>query len=430
NQIEDWCISRQIWWGHRIPAYYCKSCSRNGLIFNDNGDVVKVMMEKGAKPIVCDVKPAICPVCGSCDMVQDPDVLDTWFSSALWPFSVFGWPKKTEELNYFYPTSLLVTGYEILYLWVARMIMSGLFHIGKIPFSKVYIHGIVRDKHGQKMSKSKGNVVDPLEMMKKYGTDAMRFTIAINSLGGKDILFCENAIIGGRNFINKLYNVSRFVLMNIKDGERFEFSKDLDVCDRWILTRLSEVSKNYSSLMNKYLVSEALDSIYGFVWDEFCDWYIEISKMYLKSDKRNTKMAVILEVLKCSIKMLHPFIPFVTEEIYSNLKFYFGESSEFLIETRIKDFNFSDYSAVSHMQIVMDVVREIRTLRSEFAIHPAKEIEVFILSGDDERKFLVSFESYIKHLAKVKSIEYSLNRSGRFIKGYARGYKIYIKVDG
>ncbi len=430
NQIEDWCISRQIWWGHRIPAYYCRKCSGEGVIFDEKGNVVKVIMEKGAKPVVSDVKPAACPVCGSNDMVQDPDVLDTWFSSALWPFSVFGWPKKTDELEYFYPTSVLVTGYEILYLWVARMIMSGLFHMGDIPFSEVYVHGIVRDKHGQKMSKSKGNVVDPLEMMKKYGTDAMRFTIAINSSGGKDILFSENAIIGGRNFVNKLYNASRFVLMNIKEEERFEMPSDFDVYDRWILTRLSDVSKKYISLMDSYLVSEAVDVVYGFVWDEFCDWYIEISKMYLNSDKRKAKLAVILKVLKNSLKMLHPFIPFVTEEIYSNLKPYFEQQTNFLINTTIDKFNFSDTSAVSQMKILMDIVREIRTLRSEFAIHPAKEIDVFISSKDDDRKFIIQFESFIKHLAKVKNINYSADSSNRFIRGYAAGYKIYVKIDG
>lgn len=432
NNIEDWCISRQIWWGHRIPAYYCKNCSKDGLVFNEKGELLRVIMEKGAKPMVYETHPPFCPVCGSSEIVQDPDVLDTWFSSALWPFSVFGWPKKTEEISYFYPTSVLVTGYEILYLWVARMIMSGLFHTSNIPFSKVYVHGIVRDKHGQKMSKSKGNVIDPVDMMKKYGTDAMRFTIAINSLGGKDIPFSETAIIGGRNFINKIYNVSRFVLMNVKDDENYTLKlEELDISDRWILTRMSYVRNEYIKKMDEYLISEALDLVYGFVWDEFCDWYIEISKMYLNTPKRIVKLSVILEVIKNSIKMLHPFIPFVTEEIYSNLKKYLKEDKEFLVYTNIsKICEIYDENAVCDITAVMDVIREIRTLRSEFAIHPGKEIDIVVCCGEEDRDFIKRFEDFVKHLARVKNIEYANSFRERSIKGYARGYKIFVRIDG
>lgn len=433
NQIEDWCISRQIWWGHRIPAYYCRDCSGDGLVFNDKGEIIRIIMEKGAKPIVSDTKPVICPNCGSIDIVQDPDVLDTWFSSALWPFSVFGWPKKTKELEYFYPTSVLVTGYEILYLWVARMIMSGLFHIGDIPFSKVYVHGIVRDKHGQKMSKSKGNVIDPLDMMSKYGTDAMRFTIAINSIGGKDIPFSENSIIGGRNFINKIYNASRFVLMNVKDNEKYFFNLDeLDLSDRWILSRLCGVFIDYKRLMDEYMISEALDKVYGFIWDEFCDWYIEISKMYLNNlNKRRIKIAVILDVLKSSLKMLHPFTPFVTEEIYQSLKRYFNEDFKFIIESKYHiHTELKDSKAVWDMEILKEVIKEIRTIRSEFSIHPAKEIDVFLSSEKQNIDFIRNYEDYIKHLAKVKNIQYYSINNVKTIRGFAKGYEIYVVIDG
>ncbi|MCX7905652.1 MAG: valine--tRNA ligase [Elusimicrobiales bacterium] len=429
--IEDWCISRQIWWGHRIPAYYCKTCSNKGIITNSKGEVVKIIMEKGAKPIVSEIKPANCPECGSIDLVQDPDVLDTWFSSALWPFSVFGWPKQTEQLKYFYPTSVLVTGYEILYLWVARMIMSGLFHMNEIPFSKVYVHGIVRDRHGQKMSKSKGNVIDPLEIMQKYGTDAMRFTLAINAGSGKDIPFSENSIVGGRNFINKLYNVSRFLFINIKDEKENELQiNNLDLSDKWILSRLYNVYSNYQRLMNEYMLSEALDLIYGFVWDEFCDWYIELSKIYLSGNERIQKISIILNVIKNSIKMLHPFIPFVTQEIYDSLKKYINENFEFITQSHIYVYNFYDQDSVKNMEVLMEIIKEIRTLRSEFSIHPAKEINVIISSNNDDNLHLVKdYELYIKHLAKIKNIDYSLMYGVKTIRGFAKGCQIYIIVE-
>lgn len=433
NNIEDWCISRQIWWGHRIPAYYCKKCSSAGLVFNEKGEIVKVSIKAGAKPIVSIEKPSVCPDCGSSELVQDPDVLDTWFSSALWPMSVFGWPKKTEELAYFYPTSVLVTGYEIIYLWVQRMISSGLFHMGDIPFEKVYIHGIVRDKHGQKMSKSKGNVIDPLDMMSKYGTDAMRFSLTIAAIGGKDIPFSENSIIGGRNFINKLYNISRFIQMNIKDDETYIIDDDrLDLTDRWIITRVNEVADEYRKLMDDYMLSEALDAVYGFVWDEFCDWYIELSKLYLNGDLKNHKMGVILKVFGLSVKMLHPFIPFVTEEIYSALREKFGDEAKFLIDTRIKKINdLKDHSSKEMMSILMEIIKEIRTLRSEFSIHPTKEIDVNLISKRERISEISGYTDYIRHLAKISKLDTleSFN-GGKSIKSVAGDFEIYVMVDG
>lgn len=433
DNIQDWCISRQIWWGHRIPAYYCKKCSSSGLVFNEKGEIVKVSIRSGAKPIVSVEKPSVCPDCGSSELVQDPDVLDTWFSSSLWPMSVFGWPKKTEELAYFYPTSVLVTGYEIIYLWVSRMISSGIFHMGDIPFEKVYIHGIVRDKHGQKMSKSKGNVIDPLDMMLKYGTDAVRFSLAISAIGGKDIPFSENSIIGGRNFINKLYNVSRFIQMNIKDDETYNLDENkLDLTDRWILTRVNEVADEYRRLMDDYMLSEALDVVYGFVWDEFCDWYIELSKLYLNTDIKNHKMGVILKVFGLSVKMLHPFIPFVTEEIHSALKEKFGDEAKFLVDTRIKKINdLRDGFSKERMGLLMDIIKEIRTLRSEFSIHPTKEIDVSLVSKKERITEISDYTAYIKHLAKISKLGIldSFN-GGRSIKSVAGDFEIYVMVDG
>ena len=429
NNIEDWCISRQIWWGHRIPAYYCKKCSAKGLVFNEKGEIVKVSIKNGAKPIISLEKPLVCKDCGSSEFVQDPDVLDTWFSSALWPFSVFGWPKKTEEISYFYPTSALVTGYEILYLWVLRMITSGIFHLNQIPFKDVYVHGIVRDKHGQKMSKSKGNVIDPLDIMKKYGTDAVRFSLAIGSIGGKDIPFSENSIIGPRNFVNKIYNVSRFIQMNISADDEYSINESfLDLSDRWILTRVGEVIGEYKRLMDLYMFSEALDMVYGFVWDEFCDWYLEISKPYLSGNLKNHKMGILLQVFNASIKMLHPFIPFVTEEIYSALKDKFREKENFLINTNFKKaFHINDNEAKNKMNLLMEIIKEIRTIRAEFSIHPGSEIEVAIISDDKSISEIKPYENYIKNLAKVSNIDYR-KKSGDiiYIKSVVKSFEIYI----
>ncbi|MGC8728658.1 MAG: valine--tRNA ligase [Elusimicrobiales bacterium] len=432
NNIQDWCISRQIWWGHRIPAFYCKKCSGKGLIYNEKGEIVKVSIKNGAKPIISFEKPSSCPDCGGSDFVQDPDVLDTWFSSALWPFSVFGWPKKTEELNYFYPTSALVTGYEILYLWVLRMITSGLFHLNQIPFSKVYVHGIVRDKHGQKMSKSKGNVIDPLDMMEKYGTDAMRFSLAIGALGGKDIPFSENSIIGGRNFVNKLYNVSRFIQMNLKEGEKYEaIESKMDLSDKWIISRNSKIIDEYKKLMDNYMLSEALDTVYGFVWDEFCDWYLEISKMYINTELKSHKMGLIIKVFESVIKMLHPFMPFVTEEIYSALKERFENPEKFIVDSKIKKpFHIKDEKAEADMGVLMEIIREIRTVRSEFSFHPTKEIVVVLAGVSEIEKNILDHLSYIKHLSKSAAVIIgSPEKDKTYIKSVVRNYEIYVECD-
>jgi len=422
NNIEDWCISRQIWWGHRIPAYYCKECSSSGLVFDEKGNLIRVSVKDGAKPMVFLERPSLCPDCGGSEILDDPDVLDTWFSSALWPFSVFEWPKRTQDFEYFYPTTTLVTGYEILYLWVVRMITSGLFHTGKLPFKNVYVHGIVRDKHGQKMSKSKGNVIDPLDMMKKYGTDAMRFSLTINAIAGKDIHFDENMIVGGRNFVNKIYNVGRFIYLNTEEKTYTIDESKLDLSDKWIITRVNDVFDNYRKMMDDYLLSEALDLVYGFSWDEFCDWYIEIAKFYSNSPLKDNKMAVVLSVYELILKMLHPFIPFVTEEVYSLIKSRFHEKEDFLVNLRLKKFSsISDECSKKVFEELMEIIREIRTIRSEFSIHPAKEIEVSFV-GDFRYK---DYLHYIKHLAKVKNI-YFERKNMKSIKGVVKGIEIYV----
>jgi len=441
ENIQDWCISRQIWWGHRIPVWYCIDCNKDKLPLTENKQGTQLTILPGKRnnaiPIISDKKPHKCEKCGGQNFVQDPDVLDTWFSSALWPFSVFNWPLKTQELKYFYPTSVLVTGYEILYLWVARMIMSGLFHLNQIPFSKVYVHGIVRDKHGQKMSKSKGNVIDPLDMMSKYGTDSMRFSLIIQAIGGKDIPFSENSIIGGRNFINKIYNVSRFIQMNINPNEKYELdTSDIDLTDKWILNKYNKLIREYKELMEKYLLPEAIDKLYGFLWDDFCDWYIEFSKVSIHQNtpNKNKKLGILINVFINSLKMLHPFTPFITEEIFNELKNYIKSNSNFIIEERLPCYTKElDYEKeISDVLEIMDIIREIRTLRSQFGIQPQKKIKVIITSYEDDFEKIKVFEKYILALSNLEEIQTGKNieKPKMAVSGISSKYNIYVLIDG
>ncbi|MDD5436337.1 MAG: valine--tRNA ligase, partial [Candidatus Omnitrophica bacterium] len=313
TNIRDWCISRQIWWGHRIPVYYCNGCMRNEQIPNPKS-------QTGI--IVSKTRPEKCPTCGSTDIEQDPDVLDTWFSSWLWPFSTFGWPKETPELKYFYPTNSLVTAQEIIFFWVARMIMAGLEFRGGIPFKDVYIHGTVRDITGTKMSKSLGNVIDPLDVIAKYGTDALRFSIISITAQGQDVFLSEGKFELGRNFANKLWNASRFILMNLKpdeaDSDLCVFFKEakLSLAERWILSRFYSTLAFVTKCLDEYKFNEAANAIYEFVWHEFCDWYIEIAKTAIGEKSSQT---ILYKVLEKSLRMLHPIMPFVTEEIWQKL---------------------------------------------------------------------------------------------------------------
>src|ERR1043166_3054149 len=323
ENIKDWTISRQIWWGHQIPAWYCVACNSGEIVETGQGDF---MLSKEAKPIVAREQPDKCAVCGGGEFVRDPDVLDTWFSSGLWPFSTLGWPDQTEDLKRFYPTSVLVTGFDILFFWVARMIMMGLKVMGDVPFRDVYIHALVRDEEGQKMSKSKGNVIDPLEVMDKFGADAFRFTLAALAAMGRDVKLAEERIAGYQNFVNKLWNASRFVMMNLSEefnsqpsGKAALADADLSLADRWSRSRLASTIAEARKAVENYRFNDFANILYQFTWHEFCDWYIEMSKLQLNEaipgDSRRSQR-LLVEILEQILLLLHPIIPFVTEEIW------------------------------------------------------------------------------------------------------------------
>ena len=437
GNIQDWCISRQIWWGHRIPAWYCRKCSGAGLKFSDKGELSRVSFAQGAKPVVSFEKPAACPDCGGADLLQDPDVLDTWFSSALWPFSVFGWPERTEELDYYYPTSVLVTGYEILYLWVARMVMSGIEHMGRPPFSQVYLHGIVRDKHGKKMSKSLGNVIDPLQMIEKYGTDAIRFSLMAQTLGGKDIPFSEEAITGGRNFVNKLYNVARFIQMYLPERQApLGAARPDELADRWITERYAAALEKSKAAMAEYDLPKAQDALYAFVWDEFCDWYLELAKPRLAGPDKEKVLGLMLELFTGSLKALHPFMPYVTEELYASLKPYLEAPDSYLLKAGWPEAPRVDARAAAAeplMQEIMGVITQIRTARAQFEIPPGKTIKAFATSGNPAAlDRLRTGAGYVKLLSKVEDLrlEAGLAKPPRSVSAISGPFNIYIPMDG
>ena len=418
KNIQDWCISRQIWWGHRIPVWYCRQCSANGLTFatdkQGKEQLTKVSFEDGAQPIISYEKPAECPHCHGHDLVQDPDVLDTWFSSALWPMSVFGWPEKTPQMDHFYPTSVMVTGYEILYLWVARMVMTGLNFTGKLPFKDVYLNGIIRDKHGQKMSKTKGNVIDPLDMNAKYGTDAVRFSLLMQAVPSKDIPYAEESITGARNFCNKLYNASRFILMNMEgiQGPLTLPEKVTELADVWILDRFASAVKTAREGIEKYNLALTSNALYHFLWDDFCDWYIELAKQRFQTDEKEHVMALCVNILFKTLQALHPLIPFVTEEIASSLRPYVGEKEEFLLNTSYPQFNASwvNTDAQRKMTVVQGITKEIRTIRSQFNVPPALKIKAVISAHKEEDLTVIrAYENYIKLMAKVDELTLGVN---------------------
>ncbi len=388
RNIRDWCISRQIWWGHRIPAWTCEDC----------GEI-----------IVARSTPASCPKCSSDRLVQETDVLDTWFSSALWPFSTMGWPDDTPLLKTFYPTSSLVTGFDILFFWVARMMMMGLKFMNDVPFRDVYIHALVRDEEGKKMSKSLGNVIDPLMVMDKYGTDAFRFTLAALAAQGRDIKLSESRIEGYRNFMNKIWNSARFALPYIeklpKDCKLDE--SKLTVSDKWILSRLNHSIRDVGSAIQNYLFNDAAQILYHFTWHEFCDWYIEEAKIYLTGEddeqSRNTAMVLRL-VLDQTMKLLHPFIPFITEEISSKIT----ASSNSIVcgpfpvcdETRIDD------SVEEQKLLVMDVVTAIRNIRAEMNLSPGRQLPVIIQpNSSEESEILRQNSGIISSLGRVDRLD-------------------------
>ena len=370
ENIKDWCISRQLWWGHRIPAYYCKECG--------HVNVAKTMPEK-------------CEKCGSSNLRQDEDTLDTWFSSALWPFSTLGWPNKdAEDLKTFYPTNVLVTAYDIIFFWVARMVFSGLYTMGKKPFSDVLIHGIVRDSQGRKMSKTLGNGVDPIEVIDKYGADALRFSVLSGTTMGNDIKYMPEKLEQASNFANKIWNAAKFIIMNRPEEEKIiEYknskNKKLNVEDKWILNKLNKLVKEVTSNIEKYDLGIAIDKIYNFMWNEYCDWYIEMAKIRLyngtEEDKIKTSF-VLDEVFRTCLKLLHPFMPFITSKIYENLVKY--DDVDLMVSTWpefLEDINYQKEEDL--IEKVKNIIVEIRNIRNTKNIHPSKKSELIFISKTD-----------------------------------------------
>ena len=360
ENVHDWCISRQLWWGHRIPAYYCSGC----------GEMV-----------VSKTDVDTCPKCGG-HMTQESDVLDTWFSSALWPFSTLGWPDKTPELAKYYPTSVLVTGYDIIFFWVARMIFSGLEHMGKEPFSTVFIHGLVRDAKGRKMSKSLGNGIDPLEVIDKYGADALRFALATGNAPGNDMRFSDEKIEAARNFANKLWNAARFVLMNFDiDEVKLPEAADLALEDKWILDKLNDLAANVCQNLDHYEVGVSLANIYDFVWDMFCDWYIELCKPRLSAGDK-TAQNVIAYVLRETLKLLHPFMPFITEEIYQKLP---RDAESIMISAFPRENPALHFDAeAAEMEKIIALIKAIRARRTEMGVAPSRRAKLYIVTKSTE----------------------------------------------
>ena len=450
ENIKDWCISRQIWWGHQIPAWYCAKCDADNLLETGHGDF---MLSKEASPVVARQAPERCARCGEDKFIRDPDVLDTWFSSALWPFSTLGWPQVTADLKTFYPTSVLVTSFDILFFWVARMIMMGLKFMGDVPFRDVYIHALVRDQEGQKMSKSKGNVIDPLEVMGRYGTDAFRFTLASLAAMGRDIKLAEERIVGYQNFVNKLWNAARFVLMNLGDGARAgRFSlgtlrgEKLNLADQWILSRLHSTIEESRKAIDSYRFNEYAHHLYQFTWHEFCDWYIEMSKLSLNGslgdDPRKTQR-VLSVVLENILLLLHPLMPFVTEEIWQVLSEK-REGENIVSAKREKSWSImvqaypraeADWiqsEAERKMGFLIEVTRAIRNLRSEMNCSPSKEVKVMLFGPESSLEFLRSHEAYLCALARAATVEYLAK--GERPKGAATAVvqdtEIYLPLEG
>ena len=392
--IRDWCISRQLWWGHRIPAYYCEECGEM--------TVAKMMPEK-------------CPKCGCTHLKQDEDTLDTWFSSALWPFSTLGWPKETDEMKYFYPTDVLVTGYDIIFFWVIRMVFSGLEQTGECPFNTVLIHGLVRDSQGRKMSKSLGNGIDPLEVIDKYGADALRMTLMTGNAPGNDMRFYWERVEASRNFANKVWNASRFIMMNIEKAPAGEAKlTDLTAADKWILSKVNDLAKEVTENMDKYELGIALQKVYDFVWEEFCDWYIEMVKPRLWNDEDRTKAAAIWTlktVLINSLKLLHPFMPFITEEIFCNLQ---DEEPSIMISSwpvYKEEWNFAeDEHAV---EVIKEAVRAIRNVRTSMNVPPSRKAKVFVVTEDaDLTKIFENSRVFFSTLASASEVVIQKDKTG------------------
>jgi len=471
RDIKDWCISRQLWWGHRIPVWYCAKCKTTD--GREHGDLIEIRfykpfivngkeiwsgtynelrklgitkheIEQRAKMlrIPKEIKPLAgrdevkhCRECGSEELIQDPDVLDTWFSSALWPFSTLGWPDETEDLKRFYPTNVLVTGFDIIFFWVARMIMMGLKFMKEVPFRDVYIHALIRDSKGQKMSKSKGNVIDPIVMIEKYGADAFRFTLAAFAAQGRDIKFSEERVEGYRHFINKIWNAMKFIMgfQHLRTEGSITVDDMKSFKDKWILSRLSETIDETNKALEAYRFNDAANTVYQFLWHEFCDWYIELSKvvLYSESDEAKDTINCLFYVFETVLKLLHPFMPFVTEEIWFNI---LGKTESIMISSypglgSIK----KDEESLKKMRYIMDAVTGIRNIRGELNIAPSITLDVYIKSLSSEaEKILREGDQFILKLARAKNLTIGkdiVRQKGSAIS-VKKDFEIYIPVKG
>ena len=415
ENIKDWCISRQIWWGHRIPAYYCDAC----------GEVV-----------VSEKMPETCPNCGGKHFTQDEDTLDTWFSSALWPFETLGWPENTEDYRYFYPTDVLVTGYDIIFFWVVRMVFSGIEQTGKVPFKKVLIHGLVRDDQGRKMSKSLGNGIDPLEIIAEYGADALRMTLLTGNAPGNDMRFYISRVEASRNFMNKVWNASRFLFMNCSEEECKALSnlsslknptlsellekvpENLEMADKWILSKLNDVVADVTRNMESFDLGIALDKTQSFIWEEFCDWYIEMVKPRLYNEGGESKhlaLWTLLKVLKTSLSLLHPFCPFITEEIYDTEKSLFKDDGKPLMTSSFPVYaeELAFPKEEKEVEEVKEAVRAVRNLRSEMNVAPSRKATIYLVSEEEAlRKSFQHSKVFFATLAFASDVIIRENRDG------------------
>ncbi|AVQ46826.1 valine--tRNA ligase [Clostridium botulinum] len=413
ENIQDWCISRQLWWGHRIPVWYCKDC----------GEV-----------IVATEEPIKCPKCNSEKLQQDNDVLDTWFSSALWPFSTLGWPDKTPDLKYFYPNNTLVTGYDIIFFWVARMVFAGLYCMDDIPFDTVLIHGIVRDSEGKKMSKSLGNGVDPIEVIEEYGADALRFTLVTGNAPGNDIRYYPERVEAARNFANKIWNASRFVLMNLDKDlmDKYKDNKNYTIADKWILSRLNTVVKEVTENIEKFELGIASQKIYDFIWGEFCDWYIELVKPVLYGENEEAKgiaFNVLHKVLETSLQLLHPIMPFITEEIYTHLYTEY----ESIVISKWPEYKESlkDEKSEKDMEYIIEAIKSIRNVRTEMNVPPSRKAKLMIYLTENEAEgSFKEGEVYFQKLASASEVSFLEDKetSDKNVSVVTRGAEIFIPL--
>ncbi|MBW9146927.1 valine--tRNA ligase [Clostridium sp. CM027] len=412
ENIQDWCISRQLWWGHRIPVWYCKDC----------GEI-----------IVTVNAPTSCSKCNSTNLNQDKDVLDTWFSSALWPFSTLGFPNNTEDLKQFYPTSVLVTGYDIIFFWVARMIFSGIYNLGEVPFETVVIHGMVRDDQGRKMSKSLGNGIDPLDVIDQYGSDALRFSLATGNSPGSDIRFYESRVEAARNFANKIWNASRFVMMNnnCELMEKYKDNKNYTVADKWILSRMNTVIKEVTENIEKYEIGIALQKTHDFMWTEFCDWYIELVKPVLYAEDGEAKgiaLNVLNNVLKTGLKLLHPVMPFITEEIYTHL----DNEYESITISKWPEYDdaLKDEKAEENMNYIIEAIKDVRNARSDMNVAPSRKAKVFIYATEAKEAFeegMVYFQK-LASASEVKFLATKAEAPENVVTVVTKGAQVYMPL--